>query len=362
MLLFSLMILIIDMLDKEIRYSYNDVAIRPCQLSSIRSRSECILPDSLPLFTAPMTSVVGKNSWCTYISNGITPILPRSESLDIRLSNCESGWSAFSLKEFSDIFCNSKSPLSSGNRKVLVDIANGHMSYLYDLVREAKSIYGSDLEIMVGNIANPDTYIIADQSGVDYIRLGIGSGNACITSSNCSIHYPMASLIDETYKVKESIGGSCKIVADGGIRNYSDIIKAFALGADYVMIGSVFAKMLESEGQCYDSLGNPYTGWDPEYSGGKFLEENGKEVELWKDYFGMASSKGQLAISGSKTKTAEGISKSLRVEYTMSGWVENFRDYLRSAMSYTGAHNLGEFIGRPVVGIISENTYRSVNK
>ena len=76
----------------------------------------------------------------------------------------------------------------------------------------------------------------------------------CITTSNVSIHYPQASLIDECYNIKKQLLLETedilpKIIADGGIRNYDHVIKALALGADYVMIGSLFAQCIESAGE-----------------------------------------------------------------------------------------------------------------
>ena len=76
----------------------------------------------------------------------------------------------------------------------------------------------------------------------------------------------------------------------------------------------------------------------------------------------MASKKGQIALNGKKTRTAEGISKTLPVEYTMSAWVENFTDYLRSAMSYAGARTLEEFKNNTEVLVCSTGTIESVNK
>ena len=106
---------------------------------------------------------------------------------------------------------------------------------------------------MVGNIANPETYRICVESRVDYVRCSVGTGAGCITCSNTGIGYPIASLISEIAAIKEELIDNgvpefslTKIVADGGIRNYSDIVKAIALGADYVMCGSIFAIMLES--------------------------------------------------------------------------------------------------------------------
>ena len=75
----------------------------------------------------------------------------------------------------------------------------------------------------------------------------------------------------------------------------------------------------------------------------------------------MASRQGQIAMKGKKTHTSEGVLKILPVEYTMSTWVENFIDYIRSAMSYTNARELSSLKNANVV-IISDNTYNSINK
>ena len=206
----------------------------------------------------------------------------------------------------------------------------------------------------------------------------------CLSSSNTGIHMPMATLIDETVEIKKSLENKCfngeykklpKIIADGGIRNYRDIIKALALGADYVMIGSVFAKMLESAA--------PKTANSDEWSklplnteleeltdfrlenAGWRAKYNGKEIylgDIKATFYGMASKEGQIALSGAKTKTSEGIKKTLPVLYTMHGWTTNFMDYLRSAMSYLGVKNLNGFRDYANVIINSQNAVSAVNK
>jgi isopentenyl diphosphate isomerase/L-lactate dehydrogenase-like FMN-dependent dehydrogenase len=129
-------------------------------------------------------------------------------------------------------------------------MANGHIFKLVDIVKEIKRLF-PDIYLMVGNIANPETYKILSESGADGIRCAIGNGNACLSASNLGINYPMASLIIECKELKETYKFKTEIIADGGMRNYSDIIKALGLGADKVMVGSIFNKCIESAGDNY---------------------------------------------------------------------------------------------------------------
>ena len=117
---------------------------------------------------------------------------------------------------------------------------------------------------MAGNIANPQTYREYCEAGIDYVRCSIGSGSCCTTASNTSVHYPIASLIDEINTIKSNrISNNqftTKVIADGGIRNFSDVVKALALGADYVMVGGLFSSFIESAGKIVD--GNCFINLD----------------------------------------------------------------------------------------------------
>lgn len=372
-------------LEKEIKYSYNDISIVPAKISSIQHRSECntLYEDNmLPLFTAPMTSVVDENNFQTFEDNKIHSILPRTCDLDTRIKFATEGkWSAFGLNEFEDIFI--KNDVQSSNLKVLIDVANGHMSKIFDLVKQFKEKYQNiENKIMVGNIANPITYLDYAKVGADYIRCSIGTGSVCLTTSNTSVHYPMASLIDEIKRYKQMVSESDdfifksipNIIADGGVRNYSDVIKALALGADYVMIGGAFAKMYESasipfficDGKKYslkefkNIVKSDENKWDVLNSeGNEVLYHN---IVIQKENFGMASKEAQELMHGKKIHTSEGLSKTIIVEYTMKQWVDNFNDYLKSAMSYTSAKNLNTFKNCTRTIVVSNNTYQSVNK
>lgn len=172
-------------LKTSVKYSYNDVMVEPAILSTIEHRAECNPYDEngmLPLFTAPMDSVVGLNNFDLFEKNGIIPILPRTESLENRLKFAYEGkWAAFSLLEFESEFtiADAKSELGVKTIRALIDMANGHVARLYEAVRKAKGVYDDHIEIMVGNIANPETYRVCVESQVDYVRCSIGTG--CFT-------------------------------------------------------------------------------------------------------------------------------------------------------------------------------------
>jgi IMP dehydrogenase/GMP reductase len=250
------------------------------------------------------------------------------------------------------------------------------MKSLYDKCKKAKALskkFGYKLFIMTGNIANADTYrwICENIPEIDYIRVGIGGGSGCITTSNTAIHYPQASLIEECYCVKKLLSAESKldfpkIVADGGIRNYDHVIKALALGADYVMIGSVLSMCVESAGEKSTDIDSYYKLEMDEYENwwGYTRDSDEKKFIGYLDvkFFGMASADGQRAISGEKTKTSEGITKWLPVKFTLKGWTENMASYLRSAMSYAGCYDLEAFIGETMLIVNSPAEIQSVNK
>ena len=156
----------------------------------------------------------------------------------------------------------------------------------------------------------------------------------CLTSTSTAIHYPYASLISEISEMKYRYHSNCKIIADGGMQWYSDIIKSLALGADYVMCGKIFAQAAKTP------------------------EEVGQTLT----YRGMSTKAAQVEMGNTGTlKTAEGKSMEVKKEYTLSGWTENFDSYLRSAMSYCDSRSLREFREKAICQVISPNASSQIN-
>lgn len=189
----------------------------------------------------------------------------------------------------------------------------------------------------------------------------------CLTTVQTGVGYPMASLISECFNKKRAHKHKTKIVADGGFKKYSDVIKALALGADYVMLGSILNKALESAGETVrDTSMRDNDG----FAIGQIIDQYSDEalrmfnagITLRKTFRGMSTKEVQMSWGKENLTTSEGVVKSHKVEYTLEGWVKNFEDYLRSAMSYCGKKELHEFIGGVHFNKISQNAFRRFDK
>lgn len=343
------------------KLDFNDILIQPAIITDIESRSEVNPFDEnqmLPIITAPMDTVVNiDNIEDFYWHNKINICLPRGHDSEVCRSHRKILIS-LSLDEFIKKYNSSDSPNKLIQEEfVLIDIANGHMLKMVSAVKTAKEKYGNKLFIMAGNIAHPDTYMALSNAGADAIRVGIGNGNGCLTTQQTGVGYPMASLIRDCYNMSLVIDKPSLIVADGGMKNYSDIIKALALGANYVMIGSLLNKALES---CGETRIFKYFKINPKSPIARWTLNFG--FKLTKRFRGMSTKEVQKNWGKGQLKTSEGIVRIRPVEYTLSQWTTNFEDYLRSAMSYSNCRTLEEFRTNASINIISEQSYKRFNK
>ena len=347
--------------DKDIKVDFNDILISPAITTYINSRSEINPFDKngfLPLFTAPMDTVVDTTNADLFYNLKLNICLPRGEQ-----RTQEDMFKSYSLSQFNDEFLNENiSKLITIPIRVLIDTANGHISKIIESTKLAKEWYGDKMVLMVGNVANPHTYKLLSDAGANYIRIGIGNGGGCLTTQQLGVGYPMASLIRECYYMSLSLEKPAKIVADGGMKEYSDIIKALALGADYVMLGSILNKCVESCGKSYiKSSGKPIKISNAEAIN-HFKNGDLGECKIIKEFRGMSTKEVQKKWGNEVLKTSEGVVRYREVEYTLEQWVENFESYLRSAMSYVDAKTLKEFSENAEFINISNNAYHRFKK
>jgi len=200
--------------------------------------------------------------------------------------------------------------ISSGASMLLIDTANGHSKMAIDAVIRLKNIVGDSVHIMAGNVATVEGYIALDIAGADSIRVGIGGGSMCTTRIVSGHGIPTLSSIINVREAKDKFNLNAGIVADGGIRNTGDMVKAFAAGADAVMLGSMLAGTDESPGSLY------FEGDD------KF-----------KSFRGMASKE---ANKDKDIAVAEGVSTMIPYKGSVKDIIKDIKGGIGSGCSYTG--------------------------
>ena len=342
-------------------YGLSDVGIVPAPQTGIRHRFECnpyteiCMRKSLPVFVAPMAAVTNEYNYEKWIENEFTPVIPRSVmtrmSFEERFDLSKKTFVSFSLEEAESILNYSPSDVN-GKHYICIDIANGHMKALHELCEKLYNKFGSFIETMTGNIANPDVYPYLVKSHVNWIRVNIGTGSRCTTTNTTGIAYGTASLIDELANIRVKVAKDPsffgyilpKIIVDGGISWYDDINKSLALGADAVMIGKLFAECKEACGKILYSrsvedfeLGIGY------HEDELYGIDNIDELKPYRNYAGMSHRSMQIITGGDGSKVSEGIVRPVEVKYTASQLSENIRTYLKSSMSYTYSRTLEQF-------------------
>jgi GMP reductase len=129
---------------------------------------------------------------------------------------------------------------------IAFDVANGYMESFVSFMRAMRDTLGDQYTIIAGNVATPEGVEALIMAGVDIVKVGIGSGSQCLTRMKTGVGVPQLTAIIECADAAHGIGGF--IISDGGIKSSADISKAFGAGADFVMVGSMFAGHDESGG------------------------------------------------------------------------------------------------------------------
>ena len=201
-----------------------------------------------------------------------------------------------------------------------IDVAHAHAKYVGRTLKNLREMLGKGACIMAGNVA---TYAGADylaSCGADIIKVGIGGGSVCTTRIKTGFGVPNLTAIKDCTRVDRSV------VADGGIRNPGDIVKALAFGADFVMIGSMLAGTRPTPGKVITRT-----------------TESGQELKF-KMYRGMASSEVHEDYHGGLAdwKTAEGVSMEVEYREIEEIIIADIVGGLRSGMTYAGAASISE--------------------
>ncbi len=207
-------------------------------------------------------------------------------------------------------------------QNICIDVANGYTERFLDYVREVRSKY-PDKVIMAGNVVTGEMTEQLVICGADIVKVGIGPGSVCLTRKMAGVGYPQLSAVIECADAAHGLGGM--ICADGGCEVPGDIAKAIGGGADFVMIGSLFAGHQES--------------------GMEIIEKDGKQFI---PYYGSSSEEAMKKHHGGmlEYRASEGKSVLLPYKGPVEKTIQDILGGLRSACTYIGATKLKDMTKR----------------
>lgn len=241
--------------------NYDDVVLLP-QWSNIGSRDEIELFNYyddgifIPIFSSPMLGISEVDLVIAILKKGGIGILHRFfNSMEERYSAVDKIANevnffgvAVGIHDWDQEIKFIEYSHDRGCKFVCVDTASAYLQKTIDFVRklsEYKKSNKLDFEIIAGNVVDVlGCFYLAD-AGADWIRCGIGIGSLCTTTKHHAIGCPSLTTIMECSKIKIQFP-DVKIIMDGGISNSGQALKAFAFGADAIMVGSLFGHSLES--------------------------------------------------------------------------------------------------------------------
>lgn len=328
-------------IENDIKLGFKDVMIRP-KRSTLKSRSEVTLNrpfkflhtsqtwEGIPIIAANMDTVGTFGMAKALAEHGLMTAIHKHYSI--------ADWKAF-ITSTDDSIANHIA-ISTGTgqadaerldhlmshyphlRFIVIDVANGYSEHFVDFVKRTRDQH-PDKIIMAGNVVTGEMVEELLLSGADIIKVGIGPGSVCTTRIKTGVGYPQLSAVIECADAAHGLGG--QIISDGGCKVPGDVAKAFGGGADFVMLGGMFA------------------GHDE--SGGQMIEKNG---EKFKQFYGMSSKTAMDKYAGGVANYRASEGKTVTIPYRgpVEHTIQDILGGIRSTCTYVGAKRLKELTKR----------------
>ena len=303
--------------------SFDDVLLKP-QYSSIVTRADVDLsvnigtprPMRLPIFASPMDTIMSPLMAARVYEAGGRGILHRYCSIDDQVHQAQkaSGVEFFAaLGVTGDWRERAMALVDNGAVGLCVDVAHGHHITVASVVKKLRSMFPYGIHIMAGNVATLEGFNCLAEAGADSIRVGVGGGSICSTRIQTGHGVPtLQSILDCAQHEHDTL-----LIADGGIKNSGDVVKALAAGADAVMVGRLFAGTTEAPGE--------------------IIHNHGRTP--MKIYRGMASPEAQMDWRG-RCSSNEGVSRIVPIKGSVVSILYDIDKGIRSGLSYSGARNI----------------------
>ena len=305
--------------------AFDDVLLAP-RYSDIVTRKDVDLsveintykPMRLPVFASPMDTVMSVRMAVKVFEAGGRGILHRYCSVEEQvdtLRSCETAEVFAAVGVTGDWLDRALRLADAGAAGICIDVAHGHHSTVISAVEKLRDALPQGIHLMAGNVATLQGFDALAEAGADSVRVGVGGGSICSTRIQTGHGVPTFQSVLECSESEYD----CLLIADGGIKNSGDMVKALAAGADAVMIGRMLAGTDESPG---DVIRN-------------------NDAPPMKVYRGMASPEAQVAWRG-RYSSNEGVSRTVPLKGSATSVLYEIDKGIRSGLSYSGARSIRE--------------------
>ena len=347
-------------IEEDIKLDYKDVLIRP-KRSTLRSRSQVILSrkfsfrhsksdyEGIPIMASNMDGVgtfemadklaEGNIFTClvkTYTADELVEYFAPIAYIPERTANV-----AMSIGTSDEDWCKLEIVhhiVKDKLKYVCMDIANGYSDHFAQHVKKVRDKF-PNLVIIAGNVVTGEMTEELILNGADIVKVGIGPGSVCTTRIQTGVGYPQLSAVIECADAAHGLGGH--IIADGGCSCPGDVAKAFAAGADFVMLGGMLAGHDEGGGEVITRY---YETSELEYQVGEHLANRVHKVEekQFITFYGMSSDAANTKHFGGLKEYRSSEGREVMVPYRgeVAQTVQNILGGVRSTCTYVGANTL----------------------
>lgn len=338
--------------------SYDDVLLVP-KYSEVNSRLEVSLATqlskklklNLPFISANMDTVTGVEMALKMGELGALGILSRFDALEVQIENVKKvvkggqlGAASIGIRE--SFLKDSEELYKAGAEILTLDVAHGHMKKAIEGTSKVKNKFGNKITLISGNVATAEGAYDLYKAGADCVKVGIGPGSICTTRIVTGFGVPQITALLDVSKIAKKLKKT--FIADAGIKNSGDIVKALACGASAVMCGSLFAGTDEAPGAVIEIGGRLYK----EYNGSTSLKE--KEAQVKKN----GNGKGNHYVAH-----VEGVEGLVQYKGSVASVVVSLSAGVRSGLSYAGAKDIptlwknAQFIQITTAGMRESNAH-----
>ncbi len=333
-------------MENDMKLDFKDVLIRP-KRSTLSSRRQVTLSrkytfrhskneyNGVPIMAANMdgvgtlevAKVLEKNDLftCLVKSYDITEI----ENIDLSVENfaVSTGIGKQDYLRLQEVM-----KVRADIKYICIDVANGYSEAFGDFVQKVREDFPLKT-IIAGNVVTADMTQELILRGADIVKVGIGPGSVCTTRIQTGVGYPQLSAIIECADAAHGLGAH--IISDGGCTSPGDVAKAFGAGADFVMLGGMFAGHDEGGGEIVTEL-TTTNRVDKETL--KPIYEENKYVQ----FYGMSSDTAMDKHHGGVAEYRSSEGRTVRIPYreNLDKSVKNILGGLRSTCTYVGAPTL----------------------